>query len=152
VYSTASWSWPTTTVIVGLLSLGWFLVGIVAGRRLPRRSNGKPAQPQQSSGRQRREPPQSSRQQPSSSGAVELYIGNLSYEMTEADVREMFGKFGKVVSVRMIENKFNGKSKGYGFLEMGDRPQAQAAMKAMNGKEIKGRKIVVSEAKSKSRN
>ena len=69
----------------------------------------------------------------------------------DVPLKDLFGKSGSVVAVRLIENKFSGKSKGYAFLEMGTPEQAQAAIRSVNGKEFKGRKIVVSEAKSKSR-
>jgi len=143
VYSEA-WSWPVTTVVVGLLSLGWFLIGILAGRRTVKKKSpqGRPS---------RREREQPAARKSTTPGAVELYVGNLSYDTTDGDLRAAFAKFGQVVSIRLIENKYNGKSKGYGFLEMGDGSQAQAAIQAFNGREFKGRKIVVSEAKSRSR-
>ena len=63
----------------------------------------------------------------------------------------MFSEFGKVASVRIIKNQYNGKSKGYGFVEMSSRNDAGSAVKSLNGKEHKGRKIVVNEAKTRSR-
>ena len=84
-------------------------------------------------------------------GEIELYVGNLSYDVDDKDLLTAFESYGKVVSGRIIQNRFNGKSKGYGFVEMADRDQALAAIRALNGKEIKGRRIVVNEAKSSPR-
>jgi len=82
---------------------------------------------------------------------IEIYVGNLSYDMSEKELLKCFEPYGKVLSARLIENKFNGKSKGYGFIEMINRPEAEAAVKALNGKEIKGRKMVANEAKTRAR-
>ena len=81
-------------------------------------------------------------------GSVEIYVGNLSYEMTEAQLRETFEAFGKVNSARLIMNKFNGKSKGFGFVQMPNRPEAEKACEALNDKEVMGRKIKCNEAKN----
>lgn len=82
---------------------------------------------------------------------IELYVGNLSYDMTDPDLEKAFSVFGKVLSARIIKNKFNERSKGYGFVEMGGQSGADKAVKAMNGKDVLGRKLVVNEARSKSR-
>jgi RNA recognition motif-containing protein len=82
---------------------------------------------------------------------VEIYVGNLSYDMTEAQMRKEFEKFGTVKSARTIANRFNHKSKGFGFVEMPNRPEAEAAIRALHDKEILGRKLRVNEAKNKSR-
>ncbi len=82
---------------------------------------------------------------------VELYVGNLPYDSKDRDVIRAFEKHGPVVSIRLIKNKFNGRSRGYGFIEMADEASAERAVKAMNGFEVKGRKLVVNEAKSRSR-
>jgi len=82
---------------------------------------------------------------------IELYVGNLSYDMTEAELDKTFSAYGKVLSVRVIKNKFNDRSKGYGFVEMAEQGGADKAVKAMSGKEVMGRKMVVNEARSKSR-
>jgi RNA recognition motif-containing protein len=82
---------------------------------------------------------------------VELYVGNLSYDMTEPELKRTFGAYGDVLSVRIIKNKFNDRSKGYGFVEMAVQAGADKAVKAMHGKEIMGRKLVVNEARSRSR-
>ncbi|MBN1676448.1 MAG: RNA-binding protein [Kiritimatiellae bacterium] len=77
-----------------------------------------------------------------------LYVGNLSYKVREGDLRRFFRKYGKVISARIIRNRFNGESKGYGFVEMGSRNEAQSAISELDGKAFRGRPIVVSEAKS----
>ena len=90
----------------------------------------------------------------SSSGAagdcVEIYVGNLSYDMTEAQMRKEFEKYGTVKSSRIISNRFNHKSKGFGFIEMPNRPEAEAAIRALHDKDIGGRKLRINEAKNKS--
>ena len=82
---------------------------------------------------------------------VEIYVGNLSYDMTEAQMRKEFEKYGAVKSARIISNRFNHKSKGFGFVEMPNRPQAEAAIRALHDKDSLGRKLRVNEAKNKSR-
>ncbi len=85
------------------------------------------------------------------SGCIEIYVGNLSYDMTEAQLRREFEKYGTVKSARIIENRYNKKSKGFGFVEMPLRPEAEAAVKALHDKDVMGRKMRVNEAKNKSR-
>jgi len=82
---------------------------------------------------------------------IELYVGNLSYDISEAELKKTFGAYGDVLSVRIIKNKFNDRSKGYGFVEMAVQAGADKAVKAMHGKDIMGRKLVVNEARSRSR-
>jgi len=82
---------------------------------------------------------------------VEIYVGNLSYDMTEAQMRKEFEKYGAVKSARIISNRFNHKSKGFGFVEMPNRPEAEAAIRALHDKDSLGRKLRVNEAKNKSR-
>ena len=81
-------------------------------------------------------------------GSVEIYVGNLSYDMTEDQLRETFAAYGKVNSARLIMNRFNGKSKGYGFVQMPDRAEAEKAIAALNDKEILGRTMRCNEAKN----
>lgn len=81
----------------------------------------------------------------------ELYVGNLSYDIKERELEKTFAKFGAVLSTRIIANKSNGRSKGYGFVEMAGQSAAEKAVKAMHGKEVNGRKLVVNEARSKSK-
>lgn len=82
---------------------------------------------------------------------IEIYVGNLSYDMTEAHMRKEFERYGAVKSARIISNRFNHKSKGFGFVEMPNRPEAEAAIKALHDKDVLGRKLRVNEAKNKSR-
>ena len=88
------------------------------------------------------------RHQPPADGSVEIYVGNLSYDLTEDRLRKEFEAFGKVNSARIITNKFNNKSKGFGFVHMPDRAEARAAVKALNDKDILGRKLKCNEAKN----
>ena len=81
-------------------------------------------------------------------GSVEIYVGNLSYDMTEDQLREAFAAYGKVNSARLITNRFNGKSKGFGFVQMPDRAEADKAIAALNEKEIQGRKMKCNVAKN----
>ena len=81
-------------------------------------------------------------------GSVEIYVGNLSYEMTEDQLRQEFEVYGKVNSARLITNRINGKSKGFGFVQMPDRAEAEKAVAALNDKEIMGRRMKCNEAKN----
>ena len=81
-------------------------------------------------------------------GSVEIYVGNLSYDMTEDQLRETFAAYGKVNSARLITNRFNGKSKGFGFVQMPDRAEADKAIAALNEKEIMGRQMKCNVAKN----
>ena len=81
-------------------------------------------------------------------GSVEIYVGNLSYDMTEPQLLAEFVKFGKVASARIITNRFNGKSKGFGFVIMPDRGEAEKAINALSEKEIMGRPMKVNEARN----
>lgn len=83
---------------------------------------------------------------------VEIYVGNLSYDMSEAQMRREFERYGKVSSARIISNRLTKRSKGFGFVEMPDRAEAEAAIRALNERDVLGRKLRVNEAKNKSRN
>ena len=76
-----------------------------------------------------------------------LYVGNLSYETTDADLRDMFEQHGSVSSAQVIMDRDTGRSKGFGFVEMGSDAEAQAAIKGMNGQNMGGRDLVVNEAR-----
>jgi RNA recognition motif-containing protein len=80
---------------------------------------------------------------------MNIYVGNLAYSVTEADLNEAFSAFGKVASVTLISDKFSGQSKGFGFVEMPDNSQADAAIKGLNETAFKGRNITVNQAKPK---
>ncbi len=76
-----------------------------------------------------------------------LYVGNLSYGMTEDSLAQVFAECGNVVSARIITDRETGRSKGFGFVEMGSDDEAQKAVSALNGKQIDGRPITVNEAR-----
>ena len=78
---------------------------------------------------------------------AKLYVGNLPYSVVEAKLQEHFAKHGNVVSARIITDKFSGRSKGFGFVEMDSGEQAQAAIAAVNGREVNGRALTVNEAR-----
>lgn len=76
-----------------------------------------------------------------------LYVGNLSYQMTDDDLRRTFEQAGTVQSATVIMDKFSGRSKGFGFVEMSSAEEVQAAIEMLNGKEIEGRALRVNEAR-----
>ena len=76
-----------------------------------------------------------------------LYVGNLSYDVTDSALEQMFAPHGTVQSAQVIMDRDTGRSKGFGFVEMGSDQEAQAAIRAMNGKEVDGRALTVNEAK-----
>ena len=76
-----------------------------------------------------------------------LYVGNLPYSVRDNDLGQAFGAFGSVTSAKVMMERDTGRSKGFGFVEMGDDAQAQAAIGAMNGQQIGGRALVVNEAR-----
>lgn len=81
---------------------------------------------------------------------MNIYVGNLSYTVTEDDLRQAFEGYGQVASANIIKDKFSGQSKGFGFVEMPSQEEATAAIAAMNGKEMKGRNLSVNEARPRS--
>ena len=81
---------------------------------------------------------------------MNIYVGNLSREATEENLKEAFEVFGEVNTVRVIKDNFTGRSKGFGFVEMPDKAEAQAAIEGLNGKDLKGRSLNVSEARPRS--
>ena len=81
---------------------------------------------------------------------MNIYVGNLSYSVTEDDLKTAFAEFGEVESVKIITDKFSGQSKGFGFVEMPNKGEAQAALESLNGKDLKGRNLNVNEAKPRS--
>jgi len=81
---------------------------------------------------------------------MKIYIGSLSYEVTEEDLRQEFRAFGEVTSVSIITDKISGRPKGFGFVEMATKSEAEAAITGLNGKTIKERTIVVNEARPRT--
>ena len=78
---------------------------------------------------------------------MNLYVGNLSYSITEDRLTEIFNEFGGVTSAKIITDKFTGKSKGFGFVDMDSDSSGQAAIDALNGKDIDGRQMTVNKAR-----
>jgi len=78
---------------------------------------------------------------------MNIYVGNLSYQTTEDQLRQAFEAYGQVTSVNIIKDKYSGESKGFGFVEMAGKEEAEEAMAALNGKELNGRNMSVSEAR-----
>ena len=81
---------------------------------------------------------------------MNIYVGSLSYDVTEEDLKQTFEAFGEVESVRIIKDMRSGRSKGFGFVEMPGKAQAQSAIDGLNGKELKGRNLNVNEARPRS--
>jgi RNA recognition motif-containing protein len=79
-----------------------------------------------------------------------LYVGNLAYAVTDSDLQEMFAPHGTVQSAQIIMDRDTGRSKGFGFVEMGSDAEAQAAIAALNGQERDGRALTVNEARPKT--
>ena len=78
---------------------------------------------------------------------MNIYIGNLAYTVSEDDLRDAFSEFGEVASASIINDKFSGRSKGFGFVEMPKDSEAREAIESMNGKDLNGRTVTVNEAK-----
>ncbi len=78
---------------------------------------------------------------------MNIYVGNLSPDVTGDDLRQAFGAFGQVESANVITDKFSGESRGFGFVEMPSKDEATAALAGMNGKDIKGKAVSVNEAR-----
>lgn len=78
---------------------------------------------------------------------MNLYVGNLSYRMTDDQLRQEFEQYGQVASCTIIVDKATGQSKGFGFLEMPSREEAEAAITGLNGRELQGRRLNVNEAR-----
>jgi RNA recognition motif-containing protein len=130
-----SWFTVPTVTLSFVSALAGLAAGLLIGARCGRRGTSSA--------------PDTTKAEPGQ--GVELYVGNLPYDLKDRDVVRTFEKHGAVLSIRVIKNKFNGRSRGYGFVEMADDAAADRAVKAMNGFEIKGRKLVVNEAKSRTR-
>jgi RNA recognition motif-containing protein len=77
---------------------------------------------------------------------MNIYAGNLSFDVTEEDLQKAFESYGTVATVNLIKDRFSGESKGFGFIEMASKEEAKAAIDGLNGTEIKGKNIRVNEA------
>lgn len=82
---------------------------------------------------------------------MNIYVGNLPYNVTEEELKEAFSKFGEVSSVNVITDKYSGQSKGFGFVEMEKNSEAEEAIKALNESSLKGRDIKVNQAKPRDK-
>jgi len=82
---------------------------------------------------------------------MNIYVGNLSYDTGNDDLRDAFEQYGRVDDARVIEDRETGRSRGFGFVEMGDDNEAKAAMEALNGKELQSRAITVNEARPREK-
>lgn len=81
---------------------------------------------------------------------MNIYVGNLSFNATEDDIRQAFAAYGQVSTASIVKDKFTGQSRGFGFVEMPDATEAQAAIAGLNGKEIQGRALTVNEARPRT--
>ena len=80
---------------------------------------------------------------------MNIYVGNLSWNLKDQDLSNLFAQHGEVTSAKIVTDKFTGRSKGFGFVEMANDDQAQAAIAALNGTDVDGRSIVVNESRPK---
>ena len=81
---------------------------------------------------------------------MNIYIGNLSFDTTEDEIQQAFSAFGQVATVNIIKDKFSGESRGFGFVEMPTKAEADAAIAGLNGTELKGRTVTVNEARPRT--
>lgn len=81
---------------------------------------------------------------------MNIYVGNLSFEVTDDELQQLFAAYGDVTSASVIKDRFSGESRGFGFVEMPARKDAEAAIEALNGTDLKGRTLTVNEAKPKA--
>jgi RNA recognition motif-containing protein len=81
---------------------------------------------------------------------MNIYVGNLAFTVTEEDLKKAFEAFGQVASANVIRDQYSNQSKGFGFVEMPESSEAQAAISALNGKELNGRALNVNEARPKT--
>ena len=138
--------------VAGALIVG-YVIGFLVGRRSAAKGGAKkPSQPQQKKQAPvRRDPRPVTSRPPIPAGSVEIYVGNLSYDMTDEQLRGLFAKYGVVQSGRVITHKPTGKSKGFGFVEMPHRAEAEIAIAKINNTDVMGRRIRCNEAREDSR-
>ena len=132
--------------VAGALIVG-FIIGRLSkgGKAQPQKQrDGAPQKPTERKPLARTEPAR----QPIPAGSVEIYVGNLSYDLTDESLKKLFAEYGTVSSARVVMNRFNGKSKGFGFVVMPNREEAEKAIAAYSEKEYMGRKMRVNEAKN----
>lgn len=83
---------------------------------------------------------------------MNIYVGNLSYEVSERDLKATFEAYGQVETVKIISDKYTGRSKGFGFVEMPNNSEAQSAIETLNDKELKGRALKINKARTRTEN
>jgi len=83
---------------------------------------------------------------------MNIYVGNLSRDTSENDLKQTFEAFGQIESVSLVKDKFSGESRGFGFVEMASKDEAQAAIDSLNGKSLKGQNLNVNEARPRTDN
>jgi len=83
---------------------------------------------------------------------MNIYVGNLSRDVTEDDLRQLFEGFGQVESVNIVKDRFSAESRGFGFVTMSSKDEAQAAITGVNNKDLKGRNVIVNEARPRTGN
>ncbi len=81
---------------------------------------------------------------------MNIYVGNLAYSVTEEDLKKAFEAYGQVATANVIKDQHSDRSKGFGFVEMPDQTEAQAAISGLNGKDLNGRSLNVNEARPKA--
>jgi len=81
---------------------------------------------------------------------MRIYVGNLPYTVTDEELRDVFGQFGELASAEVIMDKFSGQSKGFGFVEMPNKEDAEEAIRSLNDTNLQGRKLTVNEAKPRA--
>ena len=81
---------------------------------------------------------------------MNIYVGNLSRDVSESELKEAFQAFGEIQSCNIIKDKFTGESRGFGFVEMPNKEEAEKAIAALNGKDMKGRNLTVNEARPRT--
>ncbi len=81
---------------------------------------------------------------------MNIYVGNLSYDTAEEDLRQAFEGFGQVTSVSIISDKYSGRSRGFGFVEMSTKEEGEAAIAGLNGTDLHGRKLNINEARPRT--
>ena len=82
---------------------------------------------------------------------MNIYVGNLPYNVNEDELKELFSEFGEVATVNLIKDRFSGQSKGFGFIDMPSNSEADQAIKALNHSQLKGRDIKVNQAEQRSK-
>ena len=81
---------------------------------------------------------------------MNIYVGNLSFDVSEENLRQAFEPFGQVSSATIVKDKYSGQARGFGFVEMPEKAEAQAAIQNLNGKELRGQKMNVNEARPRT--